>query len=182
MIIQTSRFGEVKIKKEDIIFMPDGVIGFHDEKRFAIIERVQEIPFYWLQAVDTPDLAFIIIDPHLFAPDYQPVVARTDREILKATGEDPLEFYAIVTVPEKSEEMTANLIAPLCMNPGTHLAKQIILSDARYCTRHRIIEEMNRNIPQADDPLEQESGGGGTPEIPTAGPAVSSGPMELSAL
>ena len=31
-----------------------------------------ETPFAWLLSVDQPDLAFVVADPWLFAPDYQP--------------------------------------------------------------------------------------------------------------
>jgi len=181
VIIKTSRFGKVKIKKEDIIFMPDGVIGFHDEKRFAVIERVQEIPFLWFQAVDTHDLAFIIVDPHLFIPDYNPEVGNADLKLLKAKDKDQVEFYAIVTVPNNPEEMTANLIAPLCINSETRLAKQIILTDPRYGTRHPIIEEMESNLPHKDEP-KKKCRCGKEKTIPASGPPVPSDPIEVRAL
>lgn len=181
MIINTSRFGKVKINKEDIIFMPDGVIGFHDEKRFAVIERVQELPFLWFQAVDSDELAFIIVDPRLFAPDYRPELSKADLKVLKAKDADQVEFYAIVTVPGNPEEMTANLIAPLCINIETRLAKQVILTDPRYGTRHPIIEEMERNLPHVEKQKEK-SRSGKEKTIPASGPAAPSDPIEVRAI
>ena len=36
MHIQTSRFGEIEIEKEQIINFPSGLIGFSEDRRFVI--------------------------------------------------------------------------------------------------------------------------------------------------
>jgi len=51
--------------------------------------------------------------------------------------------FTIVVVPDDITKMTANLQGPLIINTNINLAKQIILENKNYKTKHYIIEEMN---------------------------------------
>ncbi len=64
MKLNTKNFGKIEIKEEDIIYFPDGILGFEEEKQFVIINNEDEQnPFHWLQSVQNPELAFVIINP-----------------------------------------------------------------------------------------------------------------------
>ena len=64
MKLKTKHFGEIEIDESKIIHFPTGIIAFEEQKRFFIIDNPDEnIPFSWLQSVDDPDLAFVIINP-----------------------------------------------------------------------------------------------------------------------
>ena len=56
-------------------------------------------------------------------------------------SEDALVF-AIVTIPDDSRQMTANLQGPLILNRRTHAARQSISSNPRWGVRHVIVEEL----------------------------------------
>ena len=58
--IQTTRFGEVEIDSDSVINMSEGLIGFSDRHTFSIID--QKPPFSWLQSMDDPRLAFLVVD------------------------------------------------------------------------------------------------------------------------
>ena len=55
--------------------------------------------------------------------------------------EDILKF-AIVTIPENSAKMTANLQGPLIINRKTRVGRQSINNDPRWKVRHVIMEEL----------------------------------------
>ena len=68
----SARFGEIEILEEKVISVPEGIIGFPDFRRFALLDPSSGAGlFLWLQAIDSPDLAFVITDPTAFVPDFK---------------------------------------------------------------------------------------------------------------
>lgn len=139
MQINTLRFGKLEINKDDIITVPEGIIGFPDIKRYVIMNMGEDTPFKLFQAVDEPSVGFIIIDPVLFKPDYTVKVRKEDLYSLSAENINEIVTMVIVTIPEDPYKMTANLIGPLLINLRSKLAKQHVLTDDTYTTRHEII-------------------------------------------
>jgi len=138
--IQTTRFGEVEVEDQSIILVQGGIIGFARYERYMIIEHKSESPFFWLQAVDSPDLAFVIVDPCLFMPDYNLTLSEPILADLKAQESQEVAVHVLVTIPHgRPQEMTANLLGPLVINTQAKLARQIIVDDERYSYRHPII-------------------------------------------
>ena len=140
--LKTSRFGEVSIASETILHFPEGLIGFYDNTRYVILDHKPGRPFKWLQSVDDPDLAFIIVDPAQFKPDYNPVLMKSDLDSLQLSSQEDASFYAIVVVPEDPKKMYANLLGPLVINRKARIGKQLILATDKYTTCHYIVEEM----------------------------------------
>lgn len=139
MKILSGRLGQIEIDPAAILTFGDGVIGFPDYKRYVELGFLENSPLKLLQAVDTPDLGFIIIDPVLFAPDYRVEITGEDLESLGASDPSELVTRAIVTIPRDPYEMTANLQGPLLINPRTRLARQLVNHNQDYTTKHRIL-------------------------------------------
>ena len=142
MKILTSRFGEIEVEDSAVVDMPAGVIGFPGRQRYVIIRHSPESPFYWFQAVDQSDLAFVIVDPKVFMPDYEVPMPKALLEALNVESPDQLGVFVIITIPEgRPDAMTANLLGPLVVNPVAKLARQIVLDDRRYSHRHPIMQK-----------------------------------------
>ncbi len=136
MLIATKLLGEVEIKKEDIISFENGILGFEDEKKFALLPLGEESPFVLLQSIVNDGLGFIMSYPFAFFPDYQFSLSQEEREEMKLTsGEDALA-YTIVTVQNPFKESTMNLLAPIVINNKEHTGKQIVLREENYTTKH----------------------------------------------
>lgn len=142
--VTTTRFGDVEIREEEVIELPMGLIGFPELKRYVLLDHDKESPFKWLQSLDDGAIAFVLINPLLFKPDYE--VEVTDAEVadLSLDNEDDAVISVIVTMPSNPQNMTANLKAPLVFNLKNRKGKQIILSANTYTTRHGIMEEMKK--------------------------------------
>ncbi|MFH1092195.1 MAG: flagellar assembly protein FliW [Pseudomonadota bacterium] len=140
MNILTSRFGEIEIDEQSIISLPGGLIGFPEQERYVIISHSPDSPFFWLQAVDSQDLAFVIVDPQIFKADYEvPLTAQT-LQLLQAESRLEVGVYVIVTIPRGNPQgMTANLLGPLVLNAKSRLARQLVLDESRYSHRHPIL-------------------------------------------
>ena len=143
MIVNTRHFGKMDIEEDRIIRFPNGLIAFHNIKNYFIIEREdKKFPVCYLQAIDEPDLAFVIINPFLINPDYDFDIPPGDVEELGIEKESDVAVFSILVVPEDVTKMTANLLAPLVINAKKKIGKQIVLQDRRYSTRHLVLDEI----------------------------------------
>lgn len=141
MNILTSRFGEIEIPEELIIRMTKPVLGFEHLKKYVIIETDDFEPFKWFQSVDDPDVAFVIVNPLIFFPDYVIEVNPKEVEELKVSNPEDIITYSIVTIPSDYTRMTANLQGPILINPKTNLSKQLVLVNSKYNIRHRVMDD-----------------------------------------
>ena len=142
MILKTKNFGEIEIDEKNIIHFPEGILGFEEEKQFVMIkDEDEQNPFQWLQSVQNPELAFVIINPFFVFPDYDIVLSKSVQEKLKIEDEKDVAVYSIVVVPEDIEKMTTNLLGPIVININKKLGKQVILDDDRYTTKHYIFKQ-----------------------------------------
>jgi len=142
--IATTRFGALEIQEEQIIHMPSGIIGFPDQRKYVLLEQKKGSPFMWLQSVDNGALAFVLIDPLLFKPDYKVEIGPADAEDLELkNGGNAAQIMAIVNILTRGEDgkptaITANLLGPIVINSEKRLAKQVVLYDGQYSHRHPI--------------------------------------------
>lgn len=143
MVLQTRYFGKLDIMESDIFHFRHGVPGFEGVKRFILIDNEQEgSPFKWLQGVDEPKPAFVIVDPFVIRKDYE---VKLDDEVLKELDikeAGTVSVYCIVVVPDDISKMTVNLQAPLVINNASHKGRQLILDTDRYGVRHYVLEEL----------------------------------------
>jgi len=137
MIIQTSRFGQLDVDPDRLITFDNGVLGFPNQRQYALVQTGEGSGFYWLQSVDTPDLAFVVCDPRLFVADYQVPVKLDDLECIELTDPDFAQVFVIVN--KVGELLTGNFQGPLVVNVTNRQARQLVLSDKRYSTRHPLM-------------------------------------------
>ncbi len=122
------------------IFFPHGLVGFEDWKRFVLlVDDCEELPVATLQSLDTQEVALLVSDPLLLVPDYRVLLSPEDREDLGLGPEEEPVVYCTLTLA-KDGWLTANLLGPLAINPATRQAKQIVLADLGYSTRHQIAQ------------------------------------------
>jgi flagellar assembly factor FliW len=142
--ILTKPFGTIELNERQRIHFPFGVLGFESLHDYALLDAAQA-PFYWLQSLEVVEIAFVLIEPRVFRPDYALAVAPdelADLGILKP--EDALVF-AIVTIPDDPRQMTANLQGPLIINKENRTGRQAISGDPRWQVRHPILAELVRD-------------------------------------
>ena len=143
--IKTRPYGEIEISEAQVIEFPDGIPGFDFVKKFALLDtKEKNSPFKWLQAVDEPELAFIIISPYAFFSEYRLDIPRSDFEAVDAGVPDDLLIFCIVTIPADPSEMTANLQGPVIINPSKKIGRQAISLNDDYSVRYRIVDELKK--------------------------------------
>ncbi|MCH6579696.1 MAG: flagellar assembly protein FliW [Nitrospinae bacterium] len=143
----SSRFGEFEVTDDAILNIPDGLYGFEQETRFALLPFDSNIdsPLQWLHSLITPELAFVVTDPVLFLPDYEVTLTADDRRTIGLGEEDAFQVRIIVTVPEDYRRMTGNFLAPLVIHPGLNTGKQLVLTRQDYNTQHPLLPDAVRD-------------------------------------
>lgn len=135
MKIKTKIFGEIEISEEKIVTFQDGIIGFPEMKRFALLhdeERGYGAGVRFLQSLDEPGFAMPVMDPLAVKPDYDPEV---DDELLASAGritEENLLVLVTVSIPGDLTQMSVNLQGPIIINIDEHKACQLIVENSNY--------------------------------------------------
>lgn len=143
--VNTSRFGEIEANELEIIELPQGLIGFPELKKYILLNHEKDSPFKWLQSIDDGSIAFVLINPLLFKPDYTVEVTEVEVADLDISNEEDAVISVIITMPSNPQNMTANLKAPLIFNLKNRRGKQIILNHPQYTTRHNLMEELRKH-------------------------------------
>ena len=118
MRIRTRPYGEIDIDDRQRVSLPWGLLGFEDLREWALLDAAQP-PFYWMQSLERPEVAFVLIDPLSFRPDYEPGADPAELAGLDVSSAEERLVFVIVTVPAQSARMTANLQGPLLINRRT---------------------------------------------------------------
>ncbi|NKE06798.1 flagellar assembly protein FliW [Mesobacillus selenatarsenatis] len=138
MKLNTRYHNEVEIKEEEILHFEKGIPGFPEEVKFVILPLNEDGSFSVMQSVETAELAFVITSPFAFFHDYDFKLEDSIVEELELKSENDVTVYSILTVEDPFEKTTANLQAPVIINKTNNKAKQVILIDEKYKTKHNL--------------------------------------------
>jgi flagellar assembly factor FliW len=131
--IETSRHEDAA---ECVIRMPLGLLGLEQFKRLSLLSNPEQAPFLWLQVLDEPKPAFLVISPFVVLPGYQPDIAEEDIRFLGLKHPDDGLIFNIVTV-HSPQRATVNLKGPVLVNRLSLLAKQVIpVNAAQFSAVH----------------------------------------------
>jgi flagellar assembly factor FliW len=139
MKIKSSQLGEIEIDETRVINFPGGIPGFENDREYTIFPIDGDGPFYYMHALANPDLCLVLAVPFVFFPDYELELSAESLEILGIENkEQELAIFAVLTIPRDFREATANLLAPIIVNPANKKGLQYIAGNSRYQTKHRI--------------------------------------------
>jgi flagellar assembly factor FliW len=138
MIIETSRFGGIEVDERRFLNFPKGLLGFPDDREYALIQTGENSAFYWMQAIHRPELAFVVCDPRMFLPDYRIGIKSEDLAQIGLADTSGSQVFVIVN-KVGDDLLTGNLQGPLVINAATRQGKQLVLSDKKYSTRHPLM-------------------------------------------
>ncbi|NGY83866.1 flagellar assembly protein FliW [Bacillus megaterium] len=140
MKISTSYHGDIEIDNQQTLTFNQGIPGFLEETEFVILPLPEAEAFQVLQSIQTKELAFIITDPFQFFLDYDFHLEPQEIEKLQLQQAEDAAVYVLLTMSDSMEKITANLQAPVIINTNQQLAKQVILMNTAYETKHRLFE------------------------------------------
>lgn len=144
MEIVTHRYGRaehVEIDATEIFEFRPGLLGFERQTRYAVVPE-EDSPIEWLQSLDDPGLAFAMIEPFLFYPEFGFELSDGDCAALGLREPQEAVVRCLLTLNGAVEDITANLLAPIVMNRSSGVARQIVLQDGNLSTRFPIFHTL----------------------------------------
>lgn len=136
--LDTNQPGDLQVSKDDILYFPEGLPGFAEQKRFIFLPYDPVVNIGLLQSLDDPNLAFVVGNPFYFFPSYELNLSNGDCAALQVASPTDAATMVIFTLGENLENSTVNLKAPLVFNLTKRIGKQIILDREDYQIKHRL--------------------------------------------
>ena len=110
--------------------------GFPGHRNFVLVPAEPTGRLFWLQSVAPEGPRFLAVPAGSYFPDYTPAVPPAVRTELGLDDAAEADVYCLVTVPDGDiAAATANLRAPVVVNPVTSRARQVVLADGRHPIR-----------------------------------------------
>jgi flagellar assembly factor FliW len=138
----TPKAGELPVitTPDPSVSFPEGLVGCPTWKRFVlIVEDAEELPVVMLQSLDDPDCTMLVADPKMVEPSYTVRLSAEDRAALALGKDGQPVLYCTLSVSADGW-ISANLLAPLAINPESRTGRPIVLDESAYTTTHTIAQ------------------------------------------
>jgi flagellar assembly factor FliW len=127
------------VAARDVIRFPQGLPGFEACRGFVLMASESLGPLQCLKATAGPACSFLVVDPRRVFADYRCRLSDADRQRLGASETDALLWLVLITI-ELDGTITANLRAPIVINPARMVGHQVVPHDCLYPIRHVVVE------------------------------------------
>ncbi len=138
MTITSKAYGEVTIEERQIVDFPVGLFGFEHLHQYALLDSTRP-PLFWLQSLEEPGTAFVVVNPYVLVTDYVLDIDEGDIAEIGNPSGDELLVFAIITFAEHESRISCNLQGPLIINRLTRKGRQAISLDPRWSIRHSLL-------------------------------------------
>ena len=113
-----------------VLELAEPLPGFPGHRDYVLVPADAGGALFWLQSVAPDGPRFLAVSAASFFPDYTPVLPEAACDELELADAAEAGLYCLVTVPDGDvSAATANLRAPLVVNPVTRRARQLVLTD-----------------------------------------------------
>ncbi|QKS72355.1 flagellar assembly protein FliW [Paenalkalicoccus suaedae] len=137
MLVHTKYTGEIDVNEQDVVTFKQGLPSFETETTFVLLPFGEATsPFFILQSTKTVELAFIVMNPFTFFPDYSVELSDQTIESLEIEKDEDVTLFVMLTLKDSWADSTANLRGPIIVNHVNRTARQI--ANPAYTTKHEL--------------------------------------------
>ena len=129
------RLGAIEVEADAVLTFPAGILGFSDCRRFALLPHRPGTPFFWLVPIDREDIAFVVVNPENFFPDYLPTLTPDQLAPLDLEPDVDHSLGMLVVISFRDGAPTANLRAPLILDLAHRRAIQAVQIGKQFDTQ-----------------------------------------------
>lgn len=129
------------MKKDKLIRFINGIIGLEQYKEYVLLDHPGTDTIKWLQSKESPKISIPVASPSNFFSHYSPIIKKEELDALKISSQRDAIVLCVITVPKDPKKATANLKAPILINPRELIADQIICENDEYMIKHPIFPE-----------------------------------------
>lgn len=108
--------------------------GLRDLRRFELAALDETGYLFTLRSTEQPDVRLFVVPPEPYFPEYAPQIDPSTRAALGLDDGDAV-LLVVVHPGRAGEPPTANLLAPMAVNPRTGSAVQVVLDGDEWPLR-----------------------------------------------
>ena len=141
----TKLFGTIDVDDSKVITFPEGLLGFPEMKRFALMfdsEKSEATGLNFLVSLDEPAFMMPVVPAVAVKPDYSPQISAEVEKAIGELTEDNVLILVTMTIPSNITEMTVNLNAPIIINADTGKAAQSVVENEGYDIKYPIYDAL----------------------------------------
>ena len=132
--------GKITYSEDEILKFEKAIPGFEEIEKYIIRDIDEESSFKILQAIDNPNISFIIVSPFDVEEEYE---IELNDEIIKRLEIEKSEdviLYSLVTLNSNPDKITVNLKAPIIINILSNKGEQFIVDKEKYKIKHPLMK------------------------------------------
>jgi flagellar assembly factor FliW len=119
------------------ITLTEPLPGFPRHRDYVLVAADATGLLRWLQSMDPQGPRFLVVPPAPYVPEYAPRLPGAVLAELGLAAPADAELHCLVTIPDGDvHAATANLRAPLVVNPATGRGRQVVLTEGGHPIRH----------------------------------------------
>jgi flagellar assembly factor FliW len=119
-----------------VLSLVEPLPGFPGHRDYVLVPAEDGGRLFWLQSVAPDGPRFLAVPSAAYFPDYAPALPGAVCVELGLSDPRDARLFCLITVPAGDVvAATANLRAPVVVNPATHRARQVVLLDAAHPIR-----------------------------------------------
>lgn len=136
--IVSSVLGPLAIDPAHVVRFAQGLLGFPEHREWVVL--MGDRPHLaWLQSIDEPALALLLLDPFEVFDEYAVDLPAHALRAVAADALVPVAVFAAVTIgSEAADDATANLRGLILINWQSRRGMQCVIDDARWSVRERV--------------------------------------------
>jgi flagellar assembly factor FliW len=131
-IIESERYGTLRLKENQIIRFDKGIIGFLDIKSYGLA-ALENTPFYILHALER-QVSFILVPAAAVVEGYGFEIDDETVQLLNIQSPEDVATFLIVNIIE--DALYVNLKAPVLIAPEQRKGCQFVIHNMDYPIRH----------------------------------------------
>lgn len=113
--------------------------GFPAHRAFMLVRLDDLGLLYDLRSVEDEQLRFLVAVPGPFFPEYAPEISSAAVDLLDTPDPSRLLVLLVVNPAESPADATANLLAPIVVDPVTRRAVQVVLTNNDLSVRAPLV-------------------------------------------
>jgi len=118
-----------------IVEIPDGIVGFPELTKYVLVGLDDEGMVFDLRSIEDERIRFVVVPSMRFFPDYQPEIDDDFAAQYSIKDSSDALVLLVVTLGASMADCTANLMAPIVLNPHKRIAAQIVLDNPDFSVR-----------------------------------------------
>jgi flagellar assembly factor FliW len=143
----TKLFGKVNLDDGKVLEFPEGILGFPELKKFALIydnEKNTAGGFNFLVSVDEPAFMMPVVPALVVEPGYSPKFTENIEGSIGTLTEENALVLVTMTIPADVTRMTVNLNAPIVINVDTNKGIQSVVANDDYDVKYPIYDKLKK--------------------------------------